>query len=258
MNHLFVYSDELDWFAARACINPARIQSVLERHDLSEGLELSLACQGRGIGRGRVLQADRKQIIIELLTANDSTWFIPRREPTSLVAAVPRPQTVRKLVQLAASSGLERLLFVKTARVVHGYLSSKALSAPLLEAEILKGLEQGGDVAAPVVEVCESLEQALDKLPAPGAFLGIFGDTLNRDKSPESLLQLRHKEMPIMLCIGPESGWTEMERSLLTMRGLIAYSLGPRVQRVENAAAMMLGACLVLRRQAETVRDSTS
>ena len=53
------------------------------------------------------------------------------------------------------------------------------------------------------------------------------------------------QEAPLMLCIGPEGGFSEIERAVFAEHGTVEVRLAPHVLRIETAAlaAMAVVAC---------------
>ena len=185
---------------------------------------------------------------MEALTAEQAdlslhvTEELPQSLPLTLLVAVPRPQTIKKVLQLAACCGLRAVNFVRTVNVDKSYLQSKSLEAKNIEAELIKGLEQSGDGVFPQISVSRSLSSVLQGLP-PEAL------RLMADLGPDSSIPRRAtaQSRAIVLALGPEAGWSEEERGLFMKHGFHTLSLGNRMYRVEHALALILGQIMLLR-----------
>ncbi|RIL10033.1 MAG: hypothetical protein DCC75_05265 [Proteobacteria bacterium] len=166
----------------------------------------------------------------------------PPRLNLSLIVAVPRPQTVKKIIQLAAATGIGRLDFVRTEKVVPSYLQSKSLIPEAIETEVLKGLQQACDTISPKIAVHENFKSYLGKLNFLQGALCLIADNQFGDKA-RSTVQTPSSIHPthIILAIGPESGWTKQEYDQLVERSFKPISLGKRMYRSEQALALLIG-----------------
>jgi len=153
----------------------------------------------------------------------------------TLLLALPRPQTLRKVLLAAPQLGVARLLLVGAARTEKSYFHSPLLSEGEWRRQLLAGLAQAGGVRLPEVLLFERLHRLLEEglerwlpaagprlLPHPGAAAG-----------PESLAG---EPLPAAaLAVGPEGGWREGELAAFAARGFRPVDLGPRILRVETA-----------------------
>ena len=85
-----------------------------------------------------------------------------------LLLAVPRPKVLRRMWAPLASMGVDRVYLTNAARVERYYFDSKALEPDAVEDELLRGLEQSGDVYMPGVCVARRFPAAFDALGVTG------------------------------------------------------------------------------------------
>ncbi len=244
VNYLLVYKQEIiESVGPRiwsVIIRGARARSVIEAHELKPGIEIAAGLLGGDLGQARIKQVVPDEVSLELECLRPP----PDREKVSLVVAVPRPQTVKKILQLAGCLGLEEVCFVGSDNSVKSYLQSKSLKAACVEEEVLKGLEQGGDTIMPIVKVFLNVTEyfeELDKSHEENTFR-LIADT--RDAS--RLVDIARERRDLankwkIIAIGPESGWAEHERQRFNKRGFCSVSLGKRMLRVDTAACFLLG-----------------
>lgn len=241
MNYLYISRSEL---RETSCPSPngilqaniigKRAGEVIKDHDLRSGL--TIACVVENLGRGKVIIAGCSLDNIELQIKIEEP--LPKRLELDLVIAYSRPQTLKKIFQLSASSGVRSLSFVRTQNVEKSYLKSKSLDLDQIQRQLILGCEQVGDGIFPVVNHYSNLGEFLDSNMLHGTnTFKLFGDV-----SSESNIIKRSGN--IVLFLGPESGLTNQEKSTLISAGFSSASLGPRVFRVEIAAAMLLGAII--------------
>ena len=79
----------------------------------------------------------------------------PAPEPLNVgvIAAISRPQSVKKVVRFCATAGVKSLHFVRSANGEKSYLQSKIFQPDRILREVVTGLEQGGGAHPPHVEM---------------------------------------------------------------------------------------------------------
>jgi len=238
MNCLILYPHEVGSDTVGRLVGN-RAQRAIERHRLTVGLTVAAGLRNGGLGRATVVSvADNEvQLTLELVRPP------PPRFSAELIVAVPRPQTLKKIVHLAVTLGLTHLHFVRTLKTVKSYLASSVLKPESLESEVLEALEQGVDTVCPEIFIHPSFENF-----GAGALVEIAGRTTHRliadTQAPTTpLIAGGLSAGPLALAIGPEAGWSELERATFSAAGFAPTSLGARMLRVEFAAAFALGRC---------------
>ena len=186
------------------------------------------------VGCGRILAIDERSAELE------TNWngVPPPPLPVTLIAALPRPKTMLKVLHCAASMGVKRIFFIESWKVDKSYWNTPLLEPGALHEQLLLGLEQGCDTVLPHVETRRRfkpfVEDELSVLSAGTRLL--VGHPAAKAALP------RRPGGPVTLLFGPEGGFTEYEIGLLAANGATAVSFGPRPLRTEFAVAAMLGA----------------
>jgi len=176
----------------------------------------------------------------------DCRWTAPPPAPVptvDLICALPRLQTLKKILFAAAMMGVRRLHLVRARRVERSYFSSPLLNPEQYTPHLIEGLSQGRLTRLPEVAVHDRfrrffedilpvLEQnesapSLRLAPHPGAAAML--DAVYRGDSPR-----------LLAAVGPEGGWVPFEVELLTSLGFRAFSLGRFTLRVEHAVTAVL------------------
>lgn len=221
------------------------------RHDIKSGITITVVEYGAGSGRAVVTCCQQGCIELVLLADPAPPYS---RHPTFLIAAVPRPQTVKKLIHLATTSGIRALHFVPAYNAQKSYFSSHALKEESIQHEVILGLEQAIDGVPPSVKVHHSFKLFIeDQLPvlrsefSSKKTLNLVADTHSVRQLGVDGLVLEERSRPVFIAIGPESGWSPRELDRWSQGGFCSVSLGPRMLRVEVAAALLLGQIQLLR-----------
>lgn len=240
MNSLLLFASECE-SPRKAILRGARAKEVFLRHALMPGLNIRAALEGGSRGNAQVLSCRSDCIELALDLVEDP----PARIPLILIVAVPRPQTVKKVIQLATAVGVEALHFVASEEVQKSYLQSKRLRPAAIAAEAHLSLEQVFDSRMPEIVVHRAFRRfCADVLPGlrSAAERALLADCrAQRSVRCAMAPQNPGQRGRVVLAIGPESGWAESERTLFDAAGFTGAGLGERILRVETALAILIG-----------------
>ena len=245
MNCVLVYPGEI-LMPNRAELTGARATYAIATHELTVGINVKAGVLGGQMGRASVLTAQPDRVVLSLALESPP----PEKIPTELAIAVPRPQTIKKILQLSASTGVKKVHFLRTDNVVKSYLQSKMLLPDNIEREVLKGLEQGADTIRPEVVIHKGFSGFLEDAGKEAATVRIVADTRESTSIGKNRGLLKSAGQRVLLAIGPESGWSDREMGRLKEAGFVPVSLGKRMLRVETAACFLLAQLDLLREQA--------
>jgi 16S rRNA (uracil1498-N3)-methyltransferase len=229
MNSIFIYSQEYSNGQVDIC--GPRVGVVQENHQLRAGIEV--ACAVEGIGRGRL-------VITQLTDSHLAGHYVQvqsvlPRVMISLAVAVPRPQTIKKVLELGATVGVQEIQLFVSDNTRKNYLQSKQLRQEVQEKSLLRGLEQAWDSEKPKVVVGLGIDELVS---CEGGYLPVVADVAEDVQDRECLPPL---SQATRLFIGPERGWTQRERELFREHSCVFIDFGVRYLRVETACAVGLG-----------------
>ncbi len=189
-----------------------------------------------GSGRefaARVVKTGRSEVLL----AVDGGTIVDRELPRTLVlcTALPRGDRQRWLVEKAVELGAARLIPLRTKRAV---VQPDADVAARLRRTVVEASKQCGR---------NRLMQIDDPLTPAEAARALDATALRLLASPaasESLASvIVHKgteaPQPLAFLIGPEGGLTDDEEAAATEAGWQPVRLGPRILRIETAAALV-------------------
>ncbi|RMG40303.1 MAG: 16S rRNA (uracil(1498)-N(3))-methyltransferase [Candidatus Dadabacteria bacterium] len=249
MNYLVIMPEEIK-DGEKAVLTGSRAQYFKDFHGLKEGDEFRALLYGAGRGSGCVERVDKKEVVLK-------AWFneepLPR-VPLAVIVAVPRPQTVKKVLQTCSTMGVTDLYFVRSENSEKSYFQSKTLEPQAITEEIVKGLEQAGDSVPPQVRVETLFNPFIEDLLPEQLATEQFNTALKVIADPRAPVeQTALSARPAgwdgagVLAIGPESGWSDYERRKFEDLGFQMISLGRRELRVETALGALLGQLQLLR-----------
>ena len=241
MNYLFLFATEC-LPSGRAVLAGERAAYARDQHKVLEGLSLAVTVENLGRGTATVLSATPSEVSLNYVVSSAP----PAPCTARCIVGLPRPQTVKKVLELSAALGISELHFVAAEQGEKSYQSSTVFEPRELSRFLVKGLEQGGEWRIPTVKVHSHLKKCLaEVLPLSPekpkkSELALFADT--SAASTHSLNDIVFESGACALvALGPEAGWAEVERETLLTRGFLSVSLGSRILRVEQALAFLLG-----------------
>jgi 16S rRNA (uracil1498-N3)-methyltransferase len=156
--------------------------------------------------------------------------------PVTLVQAVSKGERMDYTIQKAVELGVTSIQPVVTEHVVVRLDAERwARKQEHWQGVAVAAAEQSGRTRVPVVAPVLDLNDWMSKCP-PEAFRLILSLSLGTAPAPAR----RAPGQPIVLLVGPEGGWSEVERKLADLAGFTGLALGPRVLRTETAGIAAL------------------
>jgi 16S rRNA (uracil1498-N3)-methyltransferase len=184
------------------------------------------------MGKGVIRALDARALELEVVLDRDP----PPAHAATLALALPRPPSLRKVLQQATALGVKHFVLFASARVEKSYWQSTGLAEAALREQLLLGLEQAGDTVLPRIETARRFRPFVeDALPA----LAKDGAIWLAHPAAGSSLPMRPARDGVLV-VGPEGGLQDFELGLLEGVGAQRIALGPRVLRVETAVVALL------------------
>jgi 16S rRNA (uracil1498-N3)-methyltransferase len=210
------------WAAGqRVSLDEAEVRHLRVRR--AKAREMVEVLDGAGLkATGQLLQ-DGRQWLVEIESVN-------RQEPPpELILAVGAGDRERFswLVEKAAELGVTHIVPLETVHTIGVATRLKQSHLPRLRRAVLDVLKQCGSSWATTVEDFVSLNQFLHR---PLAAAGWLADQAGA-AAPTEL-----DSNPLAIVVGPEGGFTELERSEILQAGYSPVALGTLTLRFETAA----------------------
>lgn len=216
----------------RVRLGGRRLQHVREIHRAVPGDVLRVGQIDGRIGTGRILESDSEALSLEIELSEEP----PEPLSVRLVVALPRPPSLRKVLQQATALGVKEFVLLHTRRVEKSYWTSHALEPDAIRQQLILGLEQAVDTRLPRVSQERRFKPFVeDRLPALlETSLGLVADPAADKPLPQGSRE------PLTLIVGPEGGFIPYELETLSAQGTRSVGLGPRILRVETAVVALL------------------
>lgn len=213
-----------------------RAKHIREIHRATVGKTLKAGLVNGGVGDGTIRRIDAESVELDVRIPEER----PETPRVSLILALPRPQTLKKVLETVGTFGLHWLILVNTDRVQKSFFSSKLLQDAAWGRHLRLGMEQGGRTYLPEIVIEPSFHRFLPKIescfPQSIRVIAHPGDHGSLWNTP--IVQSPTSE--IVCAIGPEGGWLDHEVRDFFDRGFLKICLGETVHRVENAVTALL------------------
>ncbi len=196
------------------------------------------------MGNSRVVSITKNSVTL----ATNHSGPKPQRPQTDLILALPRPIMLKRIFSQAATLGVGQIFLINANRVEKSFFSASLLEQDNIYSHLLHGLEQAVDTLVPKVSIHTRFKPFIeDYLPEiiknyPVKIVAHPGDF--------PLLPQR-VSLPIsqrtLLAIGPEGGWVDYEIEKFQEIGILPFTMGQRILRVDTAVPALLSQVELLR-----------
>lgn len=160
-----------------------------------------------------------------------------------LICALPRPQTLKKVLLTSAMMGVRSLHLIRANRVEKSYYHSPLLEKSNYNRFLLEGLSQGRNTRMPSVHIHQRFKPFFeDTLPELEKSYQIQPLKLLPDMESGNILRdiYQTAQKNVIAAIGPEGGWVPFEIELMQKLDFKLFSLGNWTLRVETALTAVL------------------
>ncbi len=248
------------------------IRSIL-KPQINDRLEIGILNGQRGTASVQSI-TENEIILSDLLLENPITDDLT----IDIIVALPRPQTVKKVLFISAMMGVRKIFFIRSNRVEKSFFHSPLLEEKNYNRFLIDGLQQGKKTLLPIVSIHDKFKpfmqdslsrfynekkespiKLLPELDTEQTLVDIFSickeeadegicRSLNTNEGVSHSLNnvipvktgIHKKGTHILLAIGPEGGWVPYETEMMFSLGFQKFKLGSWTLRVEHA----LTACL--------------
>ena len=232
MNRLIL--EESDFIAPGRCrITGRRFRQLVDVIKCPVGKVCKAGLLGGMRGTATVVSLSDNEIIFD----TDLNEFSPEPSQVRLAVAMQRPQTFSKVLHIATTMGVKKILFFHSFKVEKSYWQSPRILPENFRSELIEALEQCGDTILPEISFCNRFKDFADtELPSFSDGTPMIFGAPGAEISPS-----HYAGTSVTLIIGPEGGLTTYEEERLSQLGAQGVTLGSRILRTEYALAALLG-----------------
>lgn len=216
------------------------IQNVL-KSDIGDILEIGLLNGPKG--KAKVVELQDSEVKLEIVNF-EKTEEEPQK--LELVCALPRPQTLKKILSTCATMGVTKLFLIRSEKVEKSYFHSPLLNEEKYNKYLIEGLSQGKRTTLPKVIIHKKFKEFFND-----NFTETFRNSTCLIAHPDDNNYLNHslvnRSTNLLLAIGPEGGWNDFEVSLMQEKGFTKFKLSESILRVETAVTAALAHIEIMR-----------
>jgi RsmE family RNA methyltransferase len=233
MNIILLKKEEIiDNLEIDLSLNDRRSEHITKvlRSRPGDSIKIGIINGNRGTG---ILKELENSLKIEVQNLNTPP---PPPIKATLIIAMQRPKTMKKILQSATAMGVKKIYIIETWKVEKSYWTSPLLNQKNLLEQLLLGLEQAGDTVIPEIIIKKQFKPFVeDELPA------IIANTTPIIAHPYSEILCPHAiRQEAAIAIGPEGGFTEYEIVKMEDIGMKSVNIGERTLRSEFAVTAIL------------------
>jgi len=220
----------------QALITGRSYDHVVSVIGIHKGDALKVGLLNGKMGSGTVVDIGKGKLLIDVALDTDP----PPPAPVTLIMALPRPKSLKKALETAASMGVKKICIIESRRVEKSYWTSPVLEPDSLREHLILGLEQARDTVLPDVQVRRRFKPFVED-EVPLLIQGSRPFVAHPYESAECPYCIGR---PLTLAIGPEGGFIPYEIGKFRECGFEPVTVGPRILRVETAIPAFLGRLL--------------
>lgn len=225
----------------RYILKDNRLVHIREILKLSSGDKIDVGLLNGPVGQAVLEKSSDDEIILNILKLETQ----PVKTPViDLICALPRPQTLKKVLFSAAMMNIRQVHLIRANRVEKSYYQSPLLEKDNYKRFLLDGLQQGKNTMMPEVHIHNKFrpffEDRLCELENKLNFnnsIKLLPDQQAEDSIKDIIDEL---SAHLFIAIGPEGGWVPFEIELMEKAGFKRCSLGSWTLRVEHALTAVL------------------
>ena len=133
MNILTFESKEIEFDKIR--ISDYRARHLKDVLKVSEGQEIRVGVIGKGIGKAIIEIIDGQSVVLKISELTDRQNILN----INLVLALPRPQTLKKVLELVGCYSVASLTLIDAVKVEKSYFQSSVLNEEQIKKHLLLG-----------------------------------------------------------------------------------------------------------------------
>ncbi|RKX19840.1 MAG: hypothetical protein DRP35_07040 [Candidatus Zixiibacteriota bacterium] len=215
-------------------ITDHRANHILNILKLSVGSQLNLGLIDKFTGIGIIEKIDNKKITI---TIKESHEKIKALQSINIICALPRPQTIKKILFIAGMTAIRNIFFIRANRVEKSFFQSPLLDKKEYMKYLIEGMSQGKQIFLPNVSFHTKFKPFFEDYLPDNFDKNNNNYRLLPDMEASSTINSVYKKSDsnILLAIGPEGGWVPFEIEMMKSLGFKKFKLSDYTLRVEHA-----------------------
>ncbi len=218
-------------------VSDERAKHIIKILKSKPGDTIEIGLYNGSLGRAVIEKIEPGKVSLKII----QTFPQPTNFPSvHLICALPRPQTLKKILFHTASMGVKRVDFINSGKVEKSYYQSHLLEKKYYEKILLLGMSQGKQTAAPEIYFHKKFKSFFEDVyrdEADGKTLKLVAE----NSSGKKLFDVYTSAVDYLtVAVGPEGGWIPYEIEYMENLGFVPFTLGKWILRVEAAVISVL------------------
>lgn len=185
-------------------------------------------------GEAKVTAVQRKFPFVVELAVKLASNLTPQ-PVIDLLLALPRPIMLRRILSQVTALGVGTIYLVNANRVEKSFWHAGLLEEKEYRSHLIQGLEQAVDTRLPDIRVFRHFRPFVEDV-LPGLASQYSSLLLAHPQEEKKLSEcMADSTGRILYAVGPEGGWVDFEVEKLRAAGMVSFSLGTRILKVDTA-----------------------
>jgi RsmE family RNA methyltransferase len=222
------------------CLHDSRAEHIRSVLRGAEGDVVEIGLLNGPQGIAEILSIGPKFVELQIRELRKQQEVMPI---VDLICALPRPQTLKRVLAACGTMAVRQLHLVRANRVERSFYQSPLLQPANMRRHLVEGMMQGRQTRLPRVSVHQRFRPFFEDILPP-----LVGETDSEalmvvaDGGAQRTIAGCCQGRPawIIGAVGPEGGWVPFELETMRASGFQAVSLGRWVLRVEAAVVALL------------------
>ncbi|CRG93801.1 RNA methyltransferase, putative [Plasmodium gallinaceum] len=203
----------------------------------------------KGKGEGIIIEENKNYYVIKLLSPIHLEKPESRFIPIDVVICIPRPKILNKMLQQLSSVGVKKIIIVFSEYSNKSYESSKIFRNEEIKYALQLGLEQAMCTQFPETYIHYSFNSFFMNIQkyADDNTIKLCAHTdIKTNTTSNEFSILNKEEGKILLMLGCERGFSDLEIYLIKKLGFNFLYLTERILKCETAILIIIGQLLLL------------
>lgn len=234
MNLILIHSEEVQ--AGQVRLTDRRADHLRKILKVREEDTVRVGVVGGMMGTGTIRSIAKKEVVLQVTLETPP----PAKLNVDVILALPRPIMLKRVLAQVAAMGVRHLYLVNANRVEKSFFDASPLKDNSFSTYLENGLEQAVDTVLPTISVHPRFKPFIeDVIPARSVACKLIAHP-DGEVSLGERIDTVSESGTTLLAIGPEGGWIDYEVVKFQEAGFQAFSLGPRILRVDTAVPAII------------------
>lgn len=226
----------------RVVLNDHRATHIVKVLHCEPGDSLRVGEINGDVGTGKIVAMQCKYpFVVELAVTLSESSFSPPPPAIDLLLALPRPIMLKRILSQVTALGVGTIYLINANRVEKSFWDAGILTEEEYRPHLIHGLEQAVDTRLPKIHMYRHFRPFVED-SLPGLAVQYSSLVLGHPNSEKSLPHcLSGNDGRLLYAVGPEGGWVDFEIKKFLTAGMKAFSIGPRILKVDTAVVSIHG-----------------